>query len=124
MADFEYNDHTYRLATLDAMTQLHIAKRIAPLIGAFQIGLAAEEGERDEALTKAVFGALGEIPDESVEYIVGKCLNGCLRLGGEKPVRIWNGGRLQFEDIGAAGMMKLTTETIKDQLSDFFTALR
>lgn len=114
MANFDLNGVTYRLAKLDAMTQFHVSRRVMPL-------MAALGGDGDKMAL--LFGAVGRLSDEDSEYVIGKCLGGCLRMNGETGSKIYVAGRLMFDDIGMTGMVKLTFETLKENLSDFFTGL-
>lgn len=115
MADFEFKGQTYRLATLDAMTQFHVTRRLGPV-------MAAISGEGD--LMGKVFHALGELSDGDAEYIVAKALGNCTMQQGDAWAKVYVGGRLMFDEIGMAGMITLTFETLKENLSDFFTILR
>lgn len=113
MADFELGGVSYRLATLDAMTQFHVSRRIMPLM--------ASLGGADKM--SSLFAAIGNLSDEDAEYVIGKCLAECRRQNGEAWVKIYVNGRLMFEDIGMMGMVQLTFETLKENLSGFFSGL-
>ena len=112
MVDFDLGGVTYRLAKLDAMTQFHVSRRIMPLMGA--IG-----GEGDNMAK--LFAAVGQLSDVDTEYVIGKCLADCRR--GDSSAKIYVSGKLMFDDIGMMGMLRLTMETLKENLADFFSGL-
>lgn len=112
MAEFEFNGQTYALAKLDAMTQFHVSRRLMPIMG-----VMGDEGDVKEKL----FRAVGELSDGDAEYVIGKCLADCRRKNGDAWAKIYQSGRLMFEDIGMTGMIQLTFATLKENLTDFFT---
>ena len=65
--EFSIGEHTYRAGKLDAVSQLHIVRRLAPILTTLRS--VAAEGVGETALQQAV-EALGEISDEAVEYII------------------------------------------------------
>jgi len=113
----EIDGKEYQLAKLNAMTQFHVSRRLMPV-------LASMSGEGD-VMTK-IMKAVGDLTDEDSEYIIGKCLSGCLRQrdDGKGWAKIYNNGNLLFEDIGLGEIIKLTMATIEENLSGFFTGLR
>jgi len=116
MSDIEVNGIEYRIATLDAMTQFHIARRITPV-------LASMAGEGD--VMEKLLTSIGNLSDADTEYVIGKCLTGCLRKREDGQfVKIYNSGRFMFEDIKLTEIIKLTMSTIEENLSDFFTGMR
>lgn len=117
MAEFELDGAKYQLAKLDAMTQFHVSRRVMPLMSAL-----GADGEKGDAMTK-LFAAVGQLSDADTEYVIGKCLADCRRLTGETAAKVYVNGRLMFEDIGMMGMLRLTMETLRENLTDFFTGL-
>ena len=113
----EINGKEYRLATLNAMTQFHVSRRIMPI-------LASMAGEGD-MMTK-ILRAVSELSDEDSEYVIGKCLTGCLRKRDDDKgwTKIYNNGQFLFDDIKLGEIIKLTMATLEENLSDFFTGLR
>lgn len=109
----EINGVTYQLATLDAMTQFHVMRRIMPIVGVIS---------GDDAMERA-FRALGELSDEDSEYVLNKCLTGCMRKNGDNWAKVYVNGRLMFEDIGLPGMLRLAVATLKEPIAGFFTNL-
>lgn len=112
MADFDLDGVSYQLAKLDAMTQFHVSRRIMPLLGAM--------GGGDDKMA-TLFEAVGKLSDEDTEYVIAKCLADCRRK--ESGAKVFVNGRLMFDDIGMMGMLRLTIETLRENISDFFSGL-
>ena len=68
--------------------------------------------------------AIGELPDESLEYVCNAALDVVdMRQsgGGWAPVR--SNGRLMYPDMDLLTMLSLTAHVLKDNLTTFFRAL-
>jgi hypothetical protein len=142
MADLEINGVTYRTGKLDAFKQLHVARRIAPLLGkvgpalaGFAAAQAPGEGGMPPAppslddlsrLLAPVADALAALPDADCNYVLQTCLSVCQRqLPGQAGWQVvWNAaaGQLQFQDLDLPTMMRLALRVIQDNLSGFFPA--
>jgi hypothetical protein len=114
MFEFELNGETYQLTKLSAMTQFHVSRRVVPIMAALDGG--------GDTIAK-LMGAVSNLSDEDAEYVIGKCLADCRRKSGETWAKVFVGGNLMFEDIGMPGMIKLTFETLRENLTGFFTGL-
>lgn len=124
MAEIEFEGATYRLASLDPMTQFHVTRRLAPVMAAFRASVEASAEKADEsggAIMAGIMSALNEMSDADAEYVIGRCLTECRRKNGEAWAKVWAGGRLMFDDIGMPGMVRLTFETIRENMADFFS---
>jgi hypothetical protein len=148
MAETEVRGHTYRIGRLNAFDQIHIARRLGPLISSFfdVIGtlpkIVADDEEESfkidivdilnsnklDHLTKA----LAELPDEQVDQIISKCLEVCSRAVTNSTgavtafTPIWNkqAKQLQYQDITTLDMLTLTKAVLQEHLSDFFPTTR
>lgn len=127
-AEFTVLDYTYRSGQIDAMTQFHVVRRLAPVLASFK-DVAAQAGGGAvgiEALEPVVV-AMGRLPDEDVEYIIGKALAVVSRRksndAGWAP--IWNvaAKRPQFDDIAMPQMLMITMHVIQAALADFLPGL-
>lgn len=127
---------TYVTGRLDAFKQLHVSRKLAPLVMALQGslgGLKPEDfeiaKENDDAAV-ALFAnsanpmveAFSKMPNEDVDYIVGACLDVCQArdptAGALSPVRV--AGKMMFDDVDMAVVMRLTFAVVKENLGDFF----
>lgn len=114
MTEFELDGATYQLAKMPAMTQFHVSRRVVPVMAALDGG--------GDTIAK-LMGAISGLSDEDAEYVIGKCLADCRRKSGDTWARVYVSGNLMFEDIGMPGMIKLTFETLRENLTGFFTGL-
>lgn len=122
--EFAVGEHTYRAGKLDAVSQLHIVRRLAPILATLRS--VAAEGVGEDALQKAV-AALGEISDEAVEYIIAKCLAKVQRKrpGDTGWTAIWNASarRPQFDDLGGFEVLTITSKVVMAEMGPFFEGL-
>lgn len=126
----DIDGHTYRIGKLDAYKQLHVTRKLAPALWAFgsaATGAADATGKVAEeiALTamRPVAEAISKLTDEDTEYVVNTCLRVVQRKEGEnawQPVKVGNGNKLMFEDIGLDTMLKIVFAVIQENLGNFF----
>lgn len=128
----EINGHNYKVGTLDAFKQFHVARRVMPILA--QIGINAAKLQDMGKLSKseqgfdAILGPVSDVvakmPEEDVNYILHSCLAVCKR---EQPDGRWAPvfvrGQLMFEDLGMQGMLRLTITTIRENLGSFFPGM-
>jgi hypothetical protein len=124
---FKVGEHEYTAGKLDAKRQFHIARRIAPLFGVIASHMSG--GKVDEkAAIKDFLSGIGDIDDESADYVIDHCLsvvkrreNGVLcaisvpALGGKRV--------LQYQDIDMAGMLVIVFHVLRRNFERFFNAL-
>jgi len=118
--EIEVNGYSYRLAKLDAMSQFHITRRLGGVLAAMRDG--AEGGD----ILSVLMQAISELSDADSEYIIAKCLNGCMRRqdGDAGWAPVFRHNQMMFADIAMPDMLRLTWATLQANLSDFFTSLR
>jgi len=111
---------------MDACTQLHVARRISPLLGslgdAYKKFLAS--GKDPLVVLEPVSLAVAELKDSDVNYVVNACLAVCQRKQGEA---VWanmtsNGG-LQFEDTELPELLLICWNVLQENLGRFMAAL-
>lgn len=120
----EVGAHTYQIGKLDAFAQLHVARKLAPLLAGVQ---KLSDITLDTA-APAILKSLSEMPDADVEYVIAKCLSVVRRklpagVAGWTP--IWNAAakRPQFEDLELGEIMQLTAQVVTRSLSGFLGGL-
>lgn len=130
MTDIEVNGVNYRLGKLDAFTQFHIARRLAPIQLAMGVsaGELATKASADEAtIAAAIMGPIADIvskmPQDDVDYILKTCLGAVSRQQGESYARVLVSGALMFSDITMQVMLRLAIAVIKENLDGFFGVL-
>lgn len=119
MTEVEIAGHAYRIGTMDAMTQFHIARRLAPAV----ITL----GDAFSGNPLPLADALAQMTDANSEYIINACLAVVERKSGGgngAGAATWarlraQNGRFMFDDIDAMTMISITIAVIKDKLGNF-----
>jgi len=147
MAEFEVAGHRYASRKLDAFTQFHVVRKlapaVAPLVSAAQPMLAAyvaaKASGEGAAGSLADVGALldnlepllkvlADLPADDCDFVLGTCLSAVTRAddkgGGWSPV--WNAAakRMMFDDIDMPSMLAIAGHVIKADLAGFTDALR
>jgi hypothetical protein len=128
MLEFDIAGQQYRAGKLNAIQQLHLSRRLAPIIPKLLPALAGmEEGAIDVGAIASAFdplaGALAEMSDADCEYICGLCLGVVSRQQGEKWSSIWANKSLMFDDIDLAAMLQIVVKVIGDNLGSFTQGL-
>lgn len=128
---FEIAGNTYRAGKLDAIKQLHVVRRLAPLIGSLQ-GTdlkGAMDGSQEGMMS--VLGPLSEalaaMSDADTEYVLGACLGVCQRqiAGGLGWSAVWSAQAkaVMFSDIQLPAMLQLVGKILIANVGDFTSAL-
>ena len=108
----------YRIGKLAAFDQLKIARKLAPtaiLIGALA---KAEAASSDTSMLTLLI--LSHLSDADSEQVMALCLAVVTRMEATGAAKIWSPGGLMFSDIEMMDMLKLTADTIVDNLGSFF----
>lgn len=124
MKEVTIEGKTYRTGKLNAFAQMYIVKRAAPVLGKLQGLLQQADTQRPESFVGPLGEAIGQLPDESLEYICNACLTVCERRlagGGWAPVR--QDGVIMYGDLTLLTLLSLTAHTLQDNLAEFFLAL-
>lgn len=119
---FELNGARYRVGTLNARQQLHVARRLIPVQAA--IAEAADtlgENHTEAALLRQIGSVVAQMPDVEVDYILDVCLGVVQRLDGERWAPVQVAQRLMYQDLDMSGLLRLTFEVIRVNLSSFFS---
>ncbi|WP_250512699.1 phage tail assembly chaperone [Caballeronia sp. INDeC2] len=147
MTEFEINGVQYRSGKLDTFKQLHVSRKIAPLVprvlpafaaiaqvkredGAI-IGDALDEarklGVKDiDLIAKAiepVTNVMADMSDADVEYLFANCLTVVQRKQGKDWAPIWRNDALMFDDIELPQMTQIAMKVIWDNLGPFIQGL-
>ncbi|AMM17509.1 hypothetical protein AX768_25250 [Burkholderia sp. PAMC 28687] len=131
MIEFEIGGIEYRSGKLDTFKQLHVSRKIGPLVPkllpAFASIAAKKEGKNDIALIagalQPVADVMAEMSEADVEYIFSNCLAVVQRKQGKDWARVWNNGALMFDDIEMPMMIQITMKVIWDNLGAFIQGL-
>lgn len=132
--------HDYSIGRLNALDQLHVSRKIAPIIPNIMPILtevakgdlekvieSIEDGSNDnldglEPLAKALepfMEAIAKIPEDDVNYIIHKCLSVVKRNGAV----VCRGNSIMFDDLDMNHLLPLTVAVIRANLGNFIQGL-
>lgn len=133
MIEFEIKGVTYRAEKLDAFAQLHVSRKIAPIVplvlpvlGMLQArgldGIGQDMGAVSEILAPLA-NAFAAMPKDDADMVVVACLSVVLRKDGSTYSRVYRDGRMMFQDIELDVMLPLIVHVIRDSLGNFTKGL-
>ena len=135
MLEFEIGGNQYRAEKLSAFQQLHLSRRVAPLIPPLVpvfMRLAKGKGEVS-AIMDQVAGlmspfaeGLSAMPDEAAEYVVSTCLSVVKRRQGDNWASVWStqAKAAMFADLNDMGaILPIVIRVIQDSLGPFIQGL-
>lgn len=126
----EFGGLQYRIGRLSAMRQLHVMRRVVPVLVASGISLqhVMEDGKGlsgDEGLLKVLGGGMGvvsKMSDEDVEYIVNSCMGCVQRFEANAWAPVMLGNKCMFADIDMTAMVNISMAVLKENMAGFFSA--
>ena len=119
----------YRIGKLPAMQQLHVTRRVAPVLATMGVSVlsaidAGKAPSSDDSamldLMATAMDVVAHMSDADVEYVINTCLVVCQRQQGERWAPVMNGQRLMFQDLSMPTMVQLTIAVLKENLGSFF----
>jgi hypothetical protein len=127
--EFTLNGVTYHAVKIPAMQQLHIVRRMLPLLSGMPTAQArtvaqdALAGKGD--LLGALMDGMAKLSDADSEFILLGLLSAIRRKepGGLGWAPIVASGRLMYDTLTLPDMMQLAVKTFMHNLSDFSAAL-
>lgn len=138
--EIELSSNRYSIGRLSAMQQLHVSRRVAPIIPTLipvflrmrgkealtEGGKISDErlGELASALTPLAEG-LAALKDEDAEYVVGACLSAVQRQQPTGWARVWaiEQKRVMFDDMDMGVILPLAVQVIVENLGPFISGL-
>lgn len=142
--EFQIDGVTYRVGKIDARSQFHIVRRLAPILGqlapafqgkaSLQATTAPAEGEeKKEKAREAILDvlphiadAIASLSDADADYVIFGLLKVITRKQdqglGWGPVAT-DGYQLMYMDISMPTMLKLAAKSLQFNMSGFFSAL-
>lgn len=130
MTEIEHGGNRYRIGKLNAFEQLHVSRKVGPLIPrlvpAF-MAMAKDGSAIDQIaqLLEPFAEAFADLSDEAVEYVAGTCLSVVQRQQGTAWAAVWNkqANCLMFDDMDLSSMLPLVIRVITDNLGPFISGL-
>lgn len=123
--EFEVEGRTYRANKIDARSQFHIVRRLAPVLG--EIAPAIQAGGKSGGLEAlpALTNAIAKLSDTDADYCIFGLLKAVTRKQdqglGWTPVSTEN--LIMYDDITMPIMLQLAWKAFSFNMSGFFAAL-
>lgn len=116
---FTIGDHNYIADKLDAFKALHVARRIAPLVG--HLALATQGVLDVKDLIPPLLDGIADIKEADFDYVRDACLSVVKRVEGERAQPVYNSRAkmMQYTDINAKQLLEIIITVVMDNLSDF-----
>lgn len=131
--EIKLGDSLYSIGRLSAMQQLHVSRRIAPIIPALlpvfvRLKGKASFGEDLDGLAEALqplADGLAGLKDEDAEYVVGACMSAVQRQQPTGWARTWaiEQKRFMFDDMDMGVILPLVVQVIVANLGPFIQGL-
>lgn len=124
--------HNYRIGKLNALSQFHISRRLAPVMAAMGITMSMLRGKEGKQPTfddfAPVLGPVTEMvsrmSDTDSNYIIFTCLATVTREQSDgRYSPICQGQSLMFDDIDMVAMLRLVFEVVRENLAGFLQEL-
>lgn len=114
--EFTVGDHTYSASRMDAFTQLHVGRRLSPMLS-----YVTAEGGTFSAIVEVLRAA----PQEDVDFIIRSALKIIKRRSGDGWAPIYNtsADQLVFDDIDGLQLLQIVGNAIEGDIAPFFSGL-
>jgi|SRR5581483_4911794 len=124
----EIGGKTYQIGKMPVKTQYHVMRRILPAAMALPELLGALDRFKDKADATGFVAsvvpfakALSSMSDQDSEFVIDACLRVCKREENGRPFPLTAAnGSLMYQDLTLAGIIALTVEVLRENLSSFF----
>ncbi|MEN6629819.1 MAG: phage tail assembly chaperone [Sulfuricella sp.] len=134
MLEFQIGGKEYRAQKLDAFEQLHVSRKIAPLLPALIPIFVNIIKDKKSALTDLASLAeliapftegLADMSNEASEYVVSTCLSAIQRKQGDNWTPVWSksGKCSMFDDVDMSSMIPMIIKVIQDSLGPFIRGM-
>ncbi len=135
MNEFTIKNRTYRTCRMDAFQQLHVARRLLPILAKIPdmigCGLEAIVQNPESAVAgivehigrinlDAIAETLARLEQGDVDYILNACLDSVQVKDSGVWAQVRKNGVLMYDCIGMREMLGIAVNVIKDNLGDFF----
>lgn len=121
--EFQVNDIAYRSGKMNAMTQFHVSRRLAPLLSS--LTEIAQGGKLEvSSILASLMSEISKLSDADCEYVLYGCMAVTSRdQGGGRgnaPILAADGKTPMFPDIDMIGMLTIAAHVLQDNLAGFF----
>lgn len=116
-------EREYHIGKVNAMRQLHLVRRMAPITGKLKELVDIYDANNPSTLLEPLGKAMALLPDADVDYIMHTCLEAVtIKQAGGGFAPVFKGGVMMF-DIDLATMLALAAHVIRGNLGSFFSDL-
>lgn len=114
--EFKVGEFDYSADRMDAFTQLHIGRRLSPLLSY----VTAEGGK-----FIAIVGALSSASQADVDFIIKSALKVVKRKSGQGWANVYSAtaDQLAFQDINGIELLQIVAHAIEGDIAPFFAGL-
>lgn len=134
MTEKELNGQTYRIGKMPAMQQMHVSRRLAPLVPTLvpaflkvaRQGNMLADVEGTAALLLPFAEALADMKDADAEYVYRECLGVVQRRTTPTTwAPVWDraAASVMFDDMDVGTLTVLVLEVVVDSLGPFIRGL-
>jgi len=140
MFQCQIDGHNYKIEKLNAFDQLHLARKVAPLLpkllpalpAALSVGIDIKKAVDDKQdlpvktiesiswIIEPALDAISSMQKDDVEYIIGLCLSVTKRQNGDIWTAAWHNGQLMLGDMNMMTMVKIVWQVIQVNLGNYF----
>lgn len=127
--EFSIGGVEYRADQLDAFKQLHVSRKIAPVVPKLiPVFVLLQQSAHDDlaalGTAAAPFAeALAALPEADVDYVVKTCLTSVKRQQGGAWAPMMAGGALMFADLDLGEMLPIVVRVLRENLGNFIQGL-
>jgi hypothetical protein len=120
------NGVTYSIGKMNAFEQLHVARRLAPMLASLvtSFNSSLTDGLNEDSILELATGPLADtfakMSNDDVNFIVNTCLSACQRKQERIYSKVMANGSLMFMDIELDTMMGLVLYVVQENLGRFF----
>lgn len=130
-SDFEVNGVSYKLNKINAMSQFHIARRIAPIIGdlmpiAVKISKMTEAERKDKEIETLapIFNGLSKLSDSDANRVlIGLLTSVEMKQSTGNWAKVANGEQIMFQNLELPTILNLAGKAFMFNMAGFFAVL-
>ena len=135
--EFAIDGHNYRMRKMNAITQLHVSRRIAPFVSKL-VPVFIQLHRANMAMNADNMGAMAEaaqplaeafaqMPDADAEYVINSCMTTVMREQPEHKTwaAVWNtdAKSAMFPDVELPQILQMTVRVLRENLGNFISGL-
>lgn len=131
--EFSIGENQFRAGKLDAFKQLHVSRRIAPIIPTLipvfvkvaRDGGVTQDIEGFAAVLEPFAEGLAGMSDADTEYVFGTCISVVKRQVGANWTPVWNAQAnvCMFDDLDLGDMIQIVIKVVQDSLGGFIQGM-